>query len=110
MADFPTLKHTTNSRRSAAAGRSVDYAEDGVPRVRTLYSVPRYVFDLDLICTTAERTALLDHYGTSGPTVFAYTWPEDSVSYNARYAEYPQSRLITSSLWRMTVKLEGVVA
>ncbi len=96
MAAFPTFKHTTGSTHAVEGGQAVDYAEDGAVRVRSLYTAARHRFELELICTTAERTALL---------------PEDSASYSVRYVAYPQAvALSATGLWRVQVALEGAAA
>jgi hypothetical protein len=111
MAAFPTLKHTTDSTHAVEGGQAVDYAEDGVARVRSLYAAARHRFDLELICTTAERTALLAHYASEGVAAFSYSSPEDSVAYSVRYVAYPLSAAIRATgLWRMRVALEGAAA
>jgi hypothetical protein len=111
MADFPTLNHTTQSSHQADGGKQVDYDEDGVPRVRSLYAAARHRFDLELIVTTAQRTTLLDHYTSECSDAFAYTWPADSTAYSVRYVAYPQSAPIRATgYWRMIVALEGTAA
>lgn len=111
MAAFPTLPHTVDSTRAPDGGQAVDYAEDGTPRVRSLYAAARWRFDLRLYLDATQLAALLAHYADEGTAAFSYTWPEDSTAYSVRYVAYPQtSRAGRADLYRVSVELEGQAA
>jgi hypothetical protein len=111
MADFPTITTTKNSRRIPVPGIRTDRGEDGRLRTRSLHTAQSYQFDLELLCSAANRTSVLEHFADHINEEFSYTWPDGSVAYTARYVSEPFDAVQgDETWWLMRVSLEGVAA
>lgn len=109
MADFPTLLHRRESRRSIDAGIVSERAVDGTPRLRRLFASEKTTFELVLGPLSASDLAgLVAHYAGDRDNAFSYTWPEDASTYTCRYASalYPVGD-DTLTYWTVRVTLEG---
>lgn len=82
MSAFPTLPHHPSSRREPSDGSQVDYGDDGLARVRVMYTATQWTFNLVLPELTATEMASLEaHYAANKLGSFSYTWPQESPDY-----------------------------
>lgn len=117
MSAFPDLPHGRDSRREANNGHLVDYGEDGVARVRVMFTTTQWTFTLrfpDL--SSPDEATLYSHYNANKFGSFSYTWPSESsdhvaVNYTCVYLSAPQ-RTVAEAIGRrhLEVTLAGVAA
>lgn len=87
LADIQLSKSST---RTPTDGTLADTSEDGVTRVRIMYSTTQYNFKCKTVeLTSSQVTDLISYYNTNKTTNVTLTWPSDSETYTVKFLGRP---------------------
>jgi hypothetical protein len=98
MAAYPTYKQQYGSTRESTSGTQVDRAESGKARFRSFYPGQYHTFRIVHECTTAEKNAILAHYGSNHSNSFSFNFAGDGANYTVRYVEIPKATAVTGNI------------
>jgi len=87
MADYPTSPvYSSGSELMPVTGKQTEFADDGTPRGRSLYSAPGYRLTLPYSAISSTELALLTaHWAANLAAEFAITY--QGVSYTVQYED-----------------------
>ena len=106
MAAYPSYTMQRDGTRAVVdGGFNQARATNGALRVQRLFSSAKRTFEITHWLTPAEKTAHAAFFNSNKDLDVSLTWPEDSVTYTARFIAEPQYLLQTPGLWIATVRM-----
>lgn len=109
MADYPGIGYDgKRSQFQPDSGERPDYAEDGTPRIRFLYSETQWTITVvHTYISIAERDQILNFYEANKGTYITFNRTSDASQFSVLMLGRPVEKWVCGPYWEVTTRLVG---